>query len=101
MVSQIGSHEVCAHANIRAAQRGVREADISLALDTAAHVSPEAYMFTNASVQRAIQARKKEIASLERLKGSKFVISDGVLVTVYWPTRANERRTLRRGRLCK
>ena len=91
-------HKLTRHAQTRMRQRGVRDDDLRLLLTAASQVSPDAYMLTEHDAAREIASRKREIQSLERLKGCKVVVEDGTIVTCYRARRENQKKTLRRGR---
>ena len=91
-------HKLTRHAEMRMRQRGLRDDDLRLLLKAASQVSPDAYMLTERDAAREITRRKREIQSLERLKGCKVVVEDGIIITCYRAHRKNQKKTLRRGR---
>lgn len=91
-------HKLTRHAEMRMRQRGLRDDDLRLLLKTASQVSPDAYMLTERDAACEIAIRKREIQSLERLKGCKVVVEDGTIITCYRAHRKNQKKTLRRGR---
>jgi hypothetical protein len=86
------------HAEKRLNQRGIRSHDVDLLLNSATRVAQDAYLLTNGDVEREIVRRKKEIQQLERLRGLKLVVEGDILVTAYRSKKADQRRTLRKGR---
>jgi hypothetical protein len=86
------------HAEVRLRQRGLRDADIVLFLDAATPVAGDAWLMTDADVAREITRRKREIQQIERLRGVKVAVTDGVVVTAYHSCLGDQRRALRRGR---
>lgn len=84
------------HATARMRQRGVRDDDLSLILSCATSVDGETLILRNRDVQREVEARKREIQMLERLKGQLLVIRKGRAVTTYKPHPAALKRKRRR-----
>lgn len=91
-------HVLTRHAEARMRQRGLRGADLGLLLEAATPVAPDAYLMTDADVDREIARRKGEIEQLGRLRGCKAVVAGDVVVTLYHADPRERRRTLRRGR---
>lgn len=83
------------HAEARIRQRGLRNADITLVLDTATPVAADAWLMTDADVAREIARRKREIQQIERLRGVKVVVAGDSVVTAYRSRPADQRRALR------
>ncbi len=77
------------HAEQRMQQRGIRKQDIDLLLACGTQVDESSVLLSEKDAAREIHRRKREIQALERLRGAKVVISEGVVVTCY---RAAERR---------
>lgn len=71
------------HGAVRMRQRGFRPSDLDLVLDVATQAAEDAYILTNQDADREIAKRKAEIQQLERLRGSKFIIEGGALITLY------------------
>lgn len=71
------------HAEARMRQRGFRKADIYLVLRVATRVADDAFFLTDKDAAREIERRRREIQQLERLRGSKLIVEDGALVTLY------------------
>ena len=86
------------HAAIRMQQRGFRQVDIALLLETASQIAPDAFFLKKSDAVREIAKRKREIQQLERLCGKKLVIEGGALVTCYHAQSREEKRSLRNGR---
>ncbi len=80
------------HAEQRLRQRGFCESNLDLILSCASEVDGSCYQLTNQDVQREIEVRKKEIQILERSKGTRIVIEDGHLVTIYKNTRGRNHK---------
>ncbi len=90
-----------AHAELRARQRGFRDADVELILAFGTDTDNGAIL-TSADAERGVAALKRQIADLERLAGAAVVTEGGTVVTLYHarPTRA--RHMLRNaGRRCR
>jgi hypothetical protein len=86
------------HAETRARQRGLREADIVLMMSAATPLAEDAWLMTNADVAREIAKRKREIQQLERLRDVKVVVIGSDVVTAYHSRPSDQRRALRRTR---
>jgi hypothetical protein len=71
------------HGEARMHQRGYRKADLDLLIGLATQVAADALLLTDEDACREIAKRKREIQQLERLRGSKIVIADGGIVTLY------------------
>lgn len=91
-------HKLTHHAEVRMRQRGLRDNDIRLLLRASSQVSPDVYLLTEQDVAHEIARRKREIQSLERLKGCKVVVEQGCIVTCYHAGSKNQKKTLRYGR---
>jgi len=87
-----------AHAQRRKQQRGFRNADISIVLQIATQVAPDAYMLTRADAAFEIAKRKGEIQQLERLSGSKIIIAGDTVITCYHAYREEQKRSMRKER---
>ncbi len=87
-----------AHAQRRKQQRGFRDADISIVLQTATQVAPDAFMLTRADAAREIAKRKREIQQFERLSGSKIIIEGDTVITCYHAHEHEQKRTMRKER---
>lgn len=61
-------------------------------------VCAEAIVLTDKDVRKAIEARKREIQDLERLRGTAVVVNDETIATIYRPDQARLRRFLSRRR---
>jgi len=71
------------HAESRMRQRGFRKADVDLVIGIATPVATDAFFFTDKDAAREIERRRREIQQLERLRGSKVIIKDGTVITLY------------------
>ncbi len=90
---------VTRHAETRMQQRGWKSSDLDLFLDVASQVEPETYLLTDKDASREIARRKREIQSLERLRGKKVVVVDGsTIVTCCHSRRSDQKRCIRKGR---
>lgn len=83
------------HAQSRARQRGIREADIPVIVAAGTPVDDDSLFLLAKDVDREIRRRKHEIDALERLKGCRVVMAGDTVVTVYRPSRRTEKRLLR------
>jgi hypothetical protein len=86
------------HGQARARQRGMRTGDVALILACATQVDDETWMLRDRDADRAIDARRREIQALERLRNRKIVMCGSSLVTTYPSRRSDQKRTLRRGK---
>lgn len=82
------------HALRRMQQRGVRVEDLDLMIQCGSLVSNDSLLLLKKDVEREIRKRKRKIQALERRKGCKLVIRDNALVTLYRPTKEQEKRLL-------
>jgi hypothetical protein len=87
-----------AHAQRRKQQRGFRDADIAIVLQTARQVAPDAYMLTRADAAHEIEKRKREIQQLERLIDTKIIIEGDIVITCYHALKREQKRTMRKER---
>jgi hypothetical protein len=86
------------HALVRMNQRGIRDADLELALKCSSDVGSGTYLVRRKDIEQEIQHRKREIRALERIKGKKLIMVGDVLVTVYHSESENHRSTQRKRR---
>lgn len=91
-------HPMTNHAECRKQQRGFRDTDISIVLEAATQVAPDAYMLTRADARREIAKRKHEIQQLERLSGSKLIVEGGAVITCYHADLREQKRTMKKHR---
>lgn len=91
-------HAITDHAARRMRQRGMRDADLALLLDTADQIAPDAYALTDRAAAEAIAARKREIQRLEKLQGWIAIVEGGRVITCYRAQREPRKRLMRRGR---
>jgi hypothetical protein len=85
---------------MRLRQRGLREGDVALVL---AHGTPtaEAVVLTDKDVERAVAECRRQIAQLERLRGTAVFTREEAVVTAFRPDRDQLRALLRRRPLRK
>lgn len=114
------------HAEVRMAQRGVRDEDAVGVLTCGTQIGPDEWFMRDSDADREIvdlkeqinwieRMRKlnvmkggdanREISSLkhkvrrfERLRGLKVVMEGGEVITCYWPSDAYQKRARRKGR---
>ena len=72
------------------------DADLILAYGT--QVDAETWFLSNRDAHREIEARKREIQILERLRNRKVVVCGTRLVTTHPSRSADQKRALRRAR---
>ena len=84
------------HAVQRMQQRGVRERDIDLLVCCGTQIDEASIFLSDKDAVREIERRKQEIRSLERLRGCKVVIAEGVVVTCYHATAKHLKKVRRR-----
>lgn len=75
--------EFSRHAARRVRQRGLRDRDVELVIACGTPVAGEGIVLLIRDVEREIARRKREIQALERLRGYKVVLADGMIVTCY------------------
>ena len=92
------NHTITTHAETRMRQRGLRDADLHLILDTATEIASDAYLLTRADAAREIAKRKKEIQKLEKLKDYKIIVEEGKIITLYRYDSGHQKRNSRRRR---
>ena len=88
--------EISHHAEQRLRQRGIPQAQLKLVLQCGTQVDEGGYFFSDADVDAAIAERKREIQSLEKVRGCKIVLDGDTVVTAYRPDRRKRKRMLRR-----
>jgi len=86
------------HAEDRMRQRGLRKADVGLVLSVATQITDDAFFLTDKDAAREIERRRREIQQLERLRGSKFIVESGALITLYHTTSKSLRAVSKRYR---
>ena len=92
------SLELSRHAEARMRQRGLRDADLSLVMEVASPVGADVWLLTDEDVAREVNRLRRRLQRVERLRGTKIVVSGDAVVTAYRSTPKDQRRTLRRGR---
>jgi hypothetical protein len=84
------------HASLRCAQRRVSQQDLELALRIGT-ATEDGVLVREADVQAQVAQLKRQITSLERLKGVYVACPGEAVVTVYRPSRRREKVILRDG----
>ncbi len=84
------------HAGQRIRQRGIRERDVDLLLICGTQIDEASILLSDKDAGREIERRKHEIQALERLRGCKVVIIEGVVVTCYHAHAKHLKKMLRR-----
>ena len=79
-------------------QRGMKKGDANLICACGTQVDDEAWFLSNRDANREIEARKREIQILERLRNRKIVVCGDRVVTAYPSRPADQKRALRRAR---
>ncbi|MFZ5621522.1 MAG: DUF4258 domain-containing protein [Pseudomonadota bacterium] len=82
------------HAQRRMQQRGMRAEDLDLVIQCGSLISKDSVLLLRKDAEREIRKRKREIQALERLKGCKIVIRDNAVITLYRPSKEQEKRLL-------
>lgn len=90
--------ELSQHATTRCQQRSFRSQDLEAILSFGTDVAEDAVALTNRDVDQRVRDLKAEIARIERLRGVKVVLVDGVVVTAYRQTTAKARKVVSRAR---
>jgi len=83
------------HAAIRTRQRGLRERDVEVIVQTGSALDADSVFLRNRDVEREIREHKQAITALERLRGCRVVVAGETVVTVYRASRKTEKRLLR------
>ena len=86
------------HGEMRMQQRGMSRRDVELVYACGTQTEPGSWLMLRRDVKREIEARRREIQTLERIEGRKVVVIDGVLISTYVSGSLDQKRTLRRGR---
>lgn len=86
------------HGETRMRQRGMKKGDAELILAYGTQVDAEAWFLRKRDVDRAIESRKQEIQTLERLRNRKVVVRGNRVITAYSSRPADQKRTLRQAR---
>ena len=83
------------HAEERLRQRGLRERDVDFVLH---HGTPtdNAVVLTKKDAGAAIAEHRRQIAQLERLRGTAVFTQDAAILTLFRPTSEQMRKLLRR-----
>ena len=84
------------HATQRMQQRGIRERDVDMVLSCGTLIDEASILLSDKDAAREIERRKHEIQALERLRGCKVVIIEGVVVTCYHAHAKHLKKLLRR-----
>lgn len=84
------------HSLARIRQRGLRESDIKPILNAGTPIDEDSVMLLGRDVDREVRKLKKEIATLERLKGCRVVLGEQEsIITIYRTNRKTEKQLLR------
>jgi hypothetical protein len=86
------------HAAIRIRQRGLRERDIDVIVQSGSALDADSVFLRNRDVEREIREHKQAINTLERLRGCRVVATGETVVTVYRASRKTAKRLLRGAR---
>ena len=87
------------HAETRIRQRGIRDADVDLLFEIGEWVSDDALQITRRCANHEITKLRHKIQQIERLCGTKLILEEGTLITVYHEHRsANPARRSKRNR---
>lgn len=87
--------ELTSHAKQRIRQRGYKSTDLSL-IDECGTSTGDGIFLRRQDAEEAIRRRKKEIAALERLRGTLLVLEGENVITIQRARRWKERAVLRR-----
>ena len=89
------AYYLTSHAGERLRQRGLRERDVDFVL---LHGTPtdNAVVLTKKDVGAAIAEHRRQIAQLERLRGTAVFTRDAAVLTLFRPTPEQMRKLLRR-----
>ena len=84
------------HAQQRMGQRGFNEKDIELLHQYGSFIDDTSLLMTNKDIDNIISVLKSKIKIFERLRGSKLVFGNNVIITCYHPTEKHKKKTLRK-----
>lgn len=99
MAAQIGvtqqdiAVKITRHANARIRQRGLTERDVSL-IRAVGETVDDGFLMTNRAIDLRVQALRREIVRIERLRGVAVIEGGNKIVTVYRADRKRVRRLL-------
>lgn len=86
---------ICNHADKRIRQRSYKKDDIDLIMDCGTRLDEETYFLRNKDIQHEIQIRKHQIQRLEHLRGTKIIIKEGTVITIYRLSEKKQNKVLR------
>ena len=90
------------HAETRMRQRGIRDADVNLLFEVGERVSDDVLQLTRRRAVQDITKLRRKIQQIERLCGTKLILEEGTLITVYHEHRsANPAKRSKRNRRSK
>jgi len=84
------------HAEARMRQRGIRNPDIELLIQLGERVADDALLLTRRRAAQEIARLRCRIQQIERLCGTRLIIAEGKVITVY-----HEFRPVSRGKRAK
>ena len=80
------SLDITRHGEVRMSQRGFRRSDLDVLLAHATEMGGDRLMLRARDADRAIAELKRRMATLQRLRNTVVVVSEGSLVTAYHQT---------------
>ena len=83
------------HARARIRQRGFRDSDIDFVMKHGTDVDAGSFL-TDKDVQSGIEAAKKVIRDLARLKGTMVIVSGNTAVSIYRPDKRRTKKLIGR-----
>ena len=87
------------HAQSRIQQRGIKKRDLKLIIRGGTLVAKDGILMRRKDIQREIAIRKAEIQALEKLDGTKIVMSeDGTIITVIRTSKSHQKWLNQKGR---
>lgn len=88
----MGAFKLTSHAVVRMAQRGIKDSDLLELIGT--EIS-DGYLIAEKDYQDFERDLKLVLDRARRLRGTRWVVVEGHIVTAYRPPKRNQRRLLR------
>jgi hypothetical protein len=85
--------ELSTHATARIRQRGLNEHDVDL-IRAVGETVEDGFLMTNRAIEQQIQALRREIVRIERLRGVAVIEGGTRIITVYRADKKRVRRLL-------
>lgn len=93
VTQQYTAVDMTRHANARIRQRGLTEHDVNL-IRAVGETVEDGFLMTNRAIDLQVQALRRQIARMERLRGVAVIEDGNTIITVYRADRKRVRRLL-------